>query len=322
MEDLITVIIPVYNVATYLDKCVKSIINQTYMNLEIIIVDDGSTDGSSDLCDLFSDNPRVIVIHQENRGQGSARNRALDIMNGDFVCFIDSDDSFKPECIEILHRLLTENKLDIATCNFDMFDEDNKFLKKRKEGTGYIELSGIEAIKSMWTQGVINIAPWGKLYKASLWKNVRFKECFSEDWATMHYIYEQSEKVGYTYESLLNYLVRSNSSIRAFQDKKLIMLDIAEDNMNFSKKYPELQNAANQKAVSVFFHLLFQLPDEEKYIQTRIEIINKIEMLRSCVLKDRECIRKTKFALYLSKLLGYRFTKIIFRTIKKKDIAF
>lgn len=321
-DALITIIIPVYNVEQYLLKCIESVKCQTYKHLEIIVVDDGSSDGSSEICDSFLNEPGFVVLHQDNKGQGAARNRALDIMRGDYVCFLDSDDSIKPDYIEFLYGLITDHSLDISACNFEMYNEDGRFIKKRKNGSGYLELTGIEAIKSMWTQGVINIAPWGKLYKSSLWKNVRFKECFSEDWATMHFVYEQANRIGYNYVCKLNYLVRGNSSIRAFQDRKLIMIDIANDNIEYSKAYPELINPAIQKAVSVYFHLLFQLPNSSKYYSTKKLLIEKINSYRNVVLNDPDCLRKTKIALVLSRLFGFRFTNLIFKIAKKNNAIF
>lgn len=322
MIPLITVIVPVYNVEAYIRTSIDSIVNQTYQNLEIILVDDGSTDKSGKICDECGEqDARVIVLHKENGGQGSARNRALDIAKGEYICFLDSDDSVKDDYVEFLYNQLIEHNLDISVCNYDLYDEEGTLLKARKKGTGYVEIDGIQAIKSMWTQGIINVGPWVKLYKKMLWEKTRFKECFSEDWATMHFVFEKAKKVGYSYESKLNYLIRKSSSIRSFQDKKLVMMNIAEDNMIFAEKYPELLPAARQKAASVYFHLLFQMPNNENYDIQRKEIEGRIKELRGKVLSDSKCIRKTKIALLLS-YIGFDMTKKVFRLTKKADKTF
>lgn len=322
MEEKISVIIPVYNVEKYVRKSIKSMINQTYQNLEILIVDDGSTDGCPSICDEFADNDsRIRVIHQPNKGQGAARNRALDIATGEYICYMDSDDSVKPDYIEFLYRQLKENNLDISVCNYELYDESGNLIRKRITGDGYQELTGIQAIKSMWTQGIINIGPWVKLYKRELWNDIRFKECFSEDFATMHYIFEKAKKVGYSYECKLEYLVRSNSSIRAFQNKKLVMIDIAEENICFAKRYPELIPAAKQKAASVYFHVLFQLPHQKEYDYERKRIERLIKDIRLAVLLDKSCIKKTRVALLLS-FGGFNLTERLFYKIKKGNKAF
>lgn len=322
MCELISVIVPVYNVALYVEKSIRSLLQQTYENIEILVVDDGSTDGSGMICETIAkEDARITVLHKKNGGQGSARNVALDIARGKYICFLDSDDVAKKDYIEYLYHQLMEHSLDVAACNNELYNENGNFLKKRKNGNGYVQLTGIEAIKSMWTQGIINIGPWGKLYKRELWENVRFKECFSEDWATMHYVYEKAQRVGYTYECKVEYLIRVSSSIRSFQDKKLVMLEIAEDNMRFAKKYPELIPAARQKAVSVYFHILFQLPNEEKYKQIEMKIRKLITEARINVLRDRECTKKIRIALLLS-YFGTNCAKGFFYAVKAIDSAF
>ncbi|MDW3709241.1 glycosyltransferase family 2 protein [Enterococcus faecium] len=318
-EPLITIIIPVYNVQQYLPKCLQSVIDQTYTNLEVIVVDDGSTDSSLEICNEFAQkDSRIKVIHKENGGQGSARNCALDVMHGDYIMFLDSDDSLKNDAVKFLYDLLVNNGVEVSACNIELFSETGELLGRRKNGSGYVELTSIEAMYSLWTQGVINIGPWAKLYKASLWESIRFRECFSEDWATMHLIYEKCNKVGYSYDCKLNYLIRQTSSIRAFQSSKLIMMDIAEDNIKFAEKYPVLIPAAKQKAASAYFHLLFQIPDDKEYYKERERLVSLIKKIRWSVLLDKKCIFKTRAALMLS-FLGFDFTKTIFTVLKKNN---
>ena len=322
MGGLVSIIVPVYNVEAYVDRSIQSLTNQTYRNIEILLVNDGSIDNSSVICDLWAQkDKRIKVIHKKNGGQGSARNKALDIARGEYICFLDSDDTAKKDYIEFLYNMIKEKHLDISACNNEIFDENGTFLRERKTGEGYVELTGTEAIKSLWTDGVINIGPWGKLYKKELWEDIRFKECFSEDWATMHFIYEKADRVGYSYECKIEYLIRSNSSIRKFQEKKLIMLDIAKDNIQYAQSHPELLPASYQKAVSVYFHILFQLPNDSKYDIVRKQIKLLIKEIRLSIIVSRECRSKTKIAVLLS-YFGFGFTKKLFYVVKQKDAAF
>lgn len=322
MGELISIIVPVYKVEKYLDKCVKSLIKQTYENIEIFLIDDGSPDRCPEICDEWAKkDSRIRVIHKQNGGQGSARNVALDKATGQYICFVDSDDSVKEDYIEFLYNMLLAYDLDISVCNIELYDENGNYVRNRCSGNGYLEFSNIDAIKSLWTQGPINIGPWAKLYKKELWSDIRFKECFSEDLATMHLIFEKAQKVGYSFEAKLNYLVRKTSDIRSFQEKKLIMADIAEENLKFCEKHPELLSPATQKACSVYFHLLFQMPNKPKYKKQKIELIKKIKRIRLSVLKDHDCIKKTKYALLCS-YFGFDFTKYVFMKMKKKDLTF
>lgn len=322
MEEKISVIIPVYNVEKYVEKSIRSVINQTYRNIEILVVDDGSTDKSSYICDqLALEYSRIKVFHKSNGGQGSARNVALDCATGEYYCFLDSDDSLQPDYIEFLYRALKKNELDISACNCDYFDEDGEFIRKRITSDKYIEMSGIEAIQSMWYQGVINIGPYVKLYKKELWNGIRFRECFSEDFATMHLVFIRANRVGYSDESKLNYLVRRNSCVRSFQEEKLIMVEIAKDNIEFAYNYPELLPAAKHKATSVYFHVLFQLPNDKKFERTKKEIQRSIMEIRREVISDKRCVKKTKYALVLS-YFGFDTAKKILKIMKKRDITF
>lgn len=321
-KHLVSIIVPVYNVEKYVEKCIQSLCKQTFENIEILLVDDGSTDNSGKICEFYSSkDSRIKVFHKKNGGQGSARNLALDNACGDYICFVDSDDSVKEDYVEFLYDLLQKNNLDISICNYEIYDESNVFIKKRNEGKGYVEFSNIEAINSMWYSEIINIGPWGKLYKKDLWNKVRFKECFSEDFATMHKIYILANRIGYSYECKLMYLIRSNSAIHMFCEKKLKMLEIAKDNIEFSNGYKSLKNAAYNKAISVNFHVLFQLPDDEKYDKVKREIKGFIRKNRHKVLFDSRSSKKVRMAVILS-FFGFSNAKKIFLAIKNKNAAF
>ncbi len=126
MDELISVIIPVYKVEAYLEQCLDSVINQTYKNLEIILVDDGSPDKCGSICDKYAQRDlRIKVIHQNNLGLSEARNSGMDIMTGSYFAFVDSDDVINSRFIEILHSLLVKHNTDIAICDFSIFSEEN-----------------------------------------------------------------------------------------------------------------------------------------------------------------------------------------------------
>lgn len=176
-KSLISVIIPVYNVKTYLSEMLDSVINQSYDNLEIIIIDDGSTDGSGEICDDYAKkDKRVHVIHQKNQGVSAARNAGIDIMTGDVVAFIDSDDEYAPDyCLKMMNTMIHE-KVDLVVCKYTMHSTKGEMVETNgdavypsiKQGT-YDQASVLRAL----AENQINNHLWNKLYKKSLWRDIR-----------------------------------------------------------------------------------------------------------------------------------------------------
>lgn len=316
MNELITIIVPVYNVEKYLNRCVKSLCDQSYRNIQIILIDDGSTDRSYDICKKWQGmDKRIFVFHEENKGQGSARNLGLKHAKGEYIVFVDSDDFVAPDYVKTLYKLLISYSADIVCCNCDQYDESNKYYGKYWNGKGIKKLTGHEAIISMWYQGIINIGPWGKLYKAKLWKNIRFAEKFGEDYATMHYIYEQALTVIYTYIPLYHYTIRKDSDIHSFNPKEFQMLETVQDTIDYAHNDVDLYKAALHKGLMVNFHILFQMPNY-KYNNKRKKIKHFIKKYRSVVLGDKKIRRKTRIAIILS-FLGLGMEKEFLKIIKK-----
>ena len=159
---LVSVIIPVYNVYDYLDKCLNSIINQTYKSLEIIIVNDGSTDNSKDIIEKYSKiDKRITVINTKNNGLSVARNKGIDASHGDYLSFVDSDDYVDNDFIEYLVKLLEEYNSDISVCSFYQNDSNNK-----KEEI--IVYNKIEAMKECIAYNNMYSSAWNKLYKKEI----------------------------------------------------------------------------------------------------------------------------------------------------------
>ena len=177
MNELISVIIPIYKVEKYLNRCLESVVNQTYKKLEIILVDDGSPDGCPQICDEYAQkDSRIIVIHKENGGQSTARNAGLDICKGEYIAFVDSDDYVSEKYIESLYNSLTENGTDIAICGTQEVDEKGNF-KKNKTYKLHKEIKYNQEECLDWLyfkeDGTI-LVPWNKLYKKFIWKDLRF----------------------------------------------------------------------------------------------------------------------------------------------------
>lgn len=209
---LISIIIPVYNTEKYLEKCVMSITNQTYKNLEIILIDDGSTDSSPMICDFLAEKDRrITVIHQTNGGVSSARNTGLDNTHGDYIMFIDSDDYISLNMIEFLLSKIGDT--DIAMCGYNNVDENGNLSPQENVTI----MDGIISTDTFWNYfysdtRIYYVTLWAKLYKSRLWDNVRFPlNTLHEDEFAVHQIISQCKTLSISKNPLYFYLQRKGS---------------------------------------------------------------------------------------------------------------
>lgn len=170
-NNLVSIIIPVYNVASYLDECLNSVINQTYNNLEIILIDDGSTDDSLEICNLFAKkDKRIKVLHQDNAGVSSARNRGLNIITGKYVLFIDSDDKIESNMVEILERVIDRNdKIDAVFCGYKEFDDISGKIIKVVSPVKSKKVNRDNGVSEIF--GEYSTMLWNKMFRSSLIDN-------------------------------------------------------------------------------------------------------------------------------------------------------
>lgn len=210
-EPLISVIVPVYNVEKYLGRCVDSIINQTYTNLEIILVDDGSTDDSRKICDEYAEKDgRIKVIHKSNGGQGSARNMALDIAKGQYIGFVDSDDWLEPDMYEYLYHAIKDNFADISVCG--TYRTKNSMVIPSYTSKTIQVMDTLETLKSFYDGKLFQVAVWDKLYQRELWDEIRFPNIFREDIFVTFKVLAKSKKTVHIGAAKYNYFIRNNSS--------------------------------------------------------------------------------------------------------------
>ena len=227
MDDKITVIVPVYNVESYLRKCLDSIIAQTYKNIEIIVVNDGSTDASGEICKEFVEiDHRIIYIEQENAGLSAARNTGLENMSGDYVTFVDSDDWIEQDYVETLYKKIVEYQADIAVGNYYSFNESEGMFYFHILGDSYYEkvYDNVSIFENLYeSQEMKNfalISAWGKLYKAGLFEQLRFDVGkLGEDGYLNQKIYLLAEKIVYIHKGIYSYRIRNNSLSRSWTEK-------------------------------------------------------------------------------------------------------
>lgn len=223
MSETISVIIAVYNAEKYIETCIKSIFNSTFKHIEIIAVNDGSTDNSSKMLHLMSESfKNLIVIDKENGGCYSAWNRGLDEATGQYIGFVDNDDVINPYMYELLYKNLIENNADISTCgryrneNTDL----HSFMEKPKT-MDLMVLSGKEACNHLLTDtSKIKPAVWDKLYKRTIFDNTRFPDTFFEDAALTYKLLYSAKKVVVTDTKLYAYSIHPGSMITSKWDNR------------------------------------------------------------------------------------------------------
>lgn len=237
-KDLISVIVPVYNVEKYLPQCIDSILNQTEKNLEIILVDDGSLDNSGKICDEFSKkDDRIVVIHKKNNGLSSARNAGLEIAKGNYIGFVDSDDWLDKSMYEVLLKLLKENNSDISCCDFFKTANSNDSIP-HIDNEIINSYNNIESLNNfyngLYTQTVV---AWNKLYKRELFKDISYPVGkIHEDEGTTYKLYYKANKITYTNRPLYYYRITPNSiTTSKFNKKRLDIIDVYDEKVKFIK---------------------------------------------------------------------------------------
>ncbi len=233
----ISVIVPVYNTAELLPNCIESILKQTYENIELILVDDGSTDDSFHICKQYADNDdRVVVLHQENAGQGSARNLALNIATGDYIGFVDSDDWIDQDMYEILVRNLEKHGSNVSGCT-DYADGDI-------QASDVVIYEGV----ALMEQHLLSLpgtgqSPCDKLYKKEVWEGIRFPQTRAyEDCATIYRVLHKAQKLVFQKCAKYHYVKRENSTMTQSFSKIKFQAVYAYKKMydDYMAWYPEL----------------------------------------------------------------------------------
>ncbi|MBR4327899.1 MAG: glycosyltransferase [Bacteroidales bacterium] len=300
---LVSVIVPIYKVENYLRECVNSIISQSYKNLEIILVDDGSPDKCPEICDEYAlKDSRIRVIHKPNGGLSDARNAGIEIAKGEYLSFVDSDDVIHSQMIEVLMKPLIEDKgLKMSACQFLDFDDGKEFDKNQ-------ELKQVEIIdfreyftKRIWTTA------WGKVYEKSLFKNIKYPVGrLHEDEFTTYKICYEAKKVAYTDSQLLFYRQRENSIMAKMSLKRVTDIhDALKEQVDFFYGHNEIKVYAKFLVNFAYAYSFCKRACQD------IEFISKWKSeLKKYSIKPLTLKQKTNFILFL------RFSK--FRSFLSK----
>jgi glycosyltransferase involved in cell wall biosynthesis len=227
MDDLVSVIVPVYNVEKYLDKCIQSIIGQTYSKLEIILIDDGSSDSSSKILDSYKKkDSRIKVVRQENAGLSAARNTGIDNATGDYFVFVDSDDFISPHMVEILYDNLRTYNADISICGLHWVNEGESVEECLENDI--LVYDGRDVLRKLIGDDVISVVAWNKLYKASIFQKIRYPVGrLHEDEFVIHKILAKCKRSVYTKAKLYYYVRRAESISNNISAKNVIDAELA-----------------------------------------------------------------------------------------------
>lgn len=248
MEGLISIIVPVYNVEKYLSRCLDSLVVQTYRKLEIILVNDGSTDDSGKICDRYAImDKRIKVIHKPNGGVSSARNVALDIATGDYIAFVDADDWLESDWAEIAVDHLKQADADCYIGSFVRSYDDGRPDKITHPLTNAMDLTPIDCLKEMYLKPIVEASydwcVWGKLFRAVFWQSVRFDKnvAMEEDGLAFWQILSQCSKIIYRPDYGYHYLDRDDSAVNSmklsyYRDSLLVNKYFAKTVGNFGDK--------------------------------------------------------------------------------------
>ncbi len=329
IEPLISVVVPVYNVANSLERCVESIIAQTYQNLEILLVNDGSTDFSGKLCDILAQrDPRIRVFHQENQGLSAARNTGIEHLQGQYVTFVDSDDALRTDLVSYLYGILLRERAQISICSFDevtMQDDkqpseaSNAFTSPAPFRRPFAQPTVREirtfdrpaAIQAMLLEQGFTMSAWGKLYMADLFRTIRYPVGkLYEDVGTTYKLVLESERITFGNQSLYDYYQNPASITKqAFSFRKLDLIDLTDQMcINIMAELPQLEDVTRLRRVHARFSILRQMdrpPQGQKtdYRRARRQISQYLRQHRADVLKNSLATRRDRLAM-CSLLLG------------------
>ena len=238
----ISVIIPIYKVEAYLDKCVQSVVGQSYQNLEIILVDDGSPDNCGAMCESWAKrDSRIKVVHKENGGLSDARNAGLAVATGELISFIDSDDWIEPEFLQTLYDAMVNQDAQIAECAIHLVDEDGNILRDRSPSkTEVIETK--EALRRLILEEGVFQTVWNKLYRREVMDGILFeKGKYNEDDFWTYQVFDRTEKLALVDKPMLNYLQRGGSIMGVgYNPKRLDGLEARLRRMEYLQKYDDL----------------------------------------------------------------------------------
>ncbi len=329
---LVSVIVPVYNVEKYLVECVELLKAQTYSNIEIILIDDGSEDSSGILCDILAGtDKRIYVIHQSNQGLSAARNVGIEASHGEYITCIDSDDLISKDYIHILLNAAVKNDCDISIGKMVGLYTDNQeidFLNSwRKKNSSVIIFNTYESLRIMLLQNEFDVSACAKLYKRELFNDVRYPVGkLYEDMATTYKLVSKVERVAYCKQAIYGYRQKRENSITSekFNIRKMELMESYSKFYKFVKNnFPELSNEAECKYAACATKILtslYQSNERKQHLEIEQKMKRAIRKRYVAIFRQKDLLLKRKIKIVCAGLweVPYRIiNKIYFLHLKK-----
>lgn len=288
-SELVSIVVPVYNVEKYLWECLYSLKEQSYKNIEVIMVNDGSTDGSRDICEKICEDKRFILINKKNGGLSSARNAGIDVARGEYITFVDSDDFVDQDFVQRLYDSVKTNDSQISIIGYQTCTDSGKVIQKFKYyRQGIVEKD--EIFKSILTEECIANYAWNKLYSIQLFTHHRFPEGKAyEDVFLMYKLFDEADRISVCDDCSYFYRMRNNSITTSPSKQNLMDALLAMQNRAdyISKKYPSLIMECNSSLLSclvVFYHWCAKNGIYDSYTKSLCKSI--AELLNKQVVKN------------------------------------
>lgn len=318
-EPLITVIVPCYNVEQFLPRCIDSIRRQTYKNLEICLVDDGSPDQCGQICDEYAaKDSRIRVIHKDNGGLSDARNIAIDNIMGEWITLVDSDDYVADDYVETLYHLVMKYNCKLSVADWQIFPMGEEPKLNVNEKYKEIFFSSRDALEDMFNQKHFDNSACVKLYHRSLFEGIRYPKgmLFEDLLTTFKLMLKCDSGVAYSSKKIYYYMFRPTSiEGSAFSEKKMdSALEVFKVMNSYEKKLADISVAMKSKLSAFCFHLLLKMPYgyEKEYI-----LKYYIKDVRWVVVCNGKARLKTRLAC-LSTYLGFGVTKKLFYFVDRR----
>lgn len=309
---MVSIVVPVYNAARYLEECIASVFSQSFDDWELILVDDGSSDGSGRIIDRMADaDTRVKAIHRPNGGMSAARNTGIAAAAGEYVYFLDADDILHPDALKLLMQAFQVDGVDLAICGAEI-GKSCRF--KKTNGCDFVIMSPEDAIADSLYQKNILHAPWGKIYRRMLMDKVGFTDglCY-EDLDFFYRYCLLCDKVAYTPVSLYFYRQHAESVMHVWKPRRLDVLTVVDDIERYMEQnHPSLAGAARDRKLSANFNI-FLLATRHGQADVAARCWNVVRKYRYASLTDRNVRVKNKLGILLSYLGRRIFSALALR---------
>lgn len=319
VNDLISIVVPVYNVEEYIVECIESVLQQTYKNWELLLIDDGSTDDSGEICENYSQrDERIRVFHKQNGGQSTARNYGLDRIKGKYLIFLDSDDYWNKNALSELYAMVQKYDSKIVCMGNRLYnDAQRKFCGEAYVYSEPFVLSGEEAFSNMLIRNGLDSNPWGKLYESELWQDIRFPEGhIFEDIPVTYRILLKAPSVVNLGKPYCVYRIRSTSTTgENFSKKRIDYTKFSKDVYEFVKKYYPQYSKNGQifylNAVVENYLRLGRVRDKRDYLEYSDFIKKEIKKYFWNIIESNYFSSRMKFDIILNIIGVYRLVRKI-----------